>query len=65
MMIDASHQMRPNYTKESMKGTLAKVLRLVAENEIHEGFSTKKRFVKSTSGEMQYVVIVSQNGSIK
>ena len=65
MMIDAIHQIRPNYSIESIKGTVTKVLRLVAQNEIQKGFSTEKRFVKSTSGGIPHVVIVSQNGSIK
>ena len=40
-------------------------MRLVAENKILKALSTEKQFVKSTSGEMQHVVIVHQNGSIK
>ena len=63
MMIDAMHQMQSNYSIESIKGTVTKVLRLVAENEIEKGFSTKKRFVKGTSGEMPHVVIESRNVS--
>ena len=54
--------MRPYYSTEIIKW---KPLRLVAENKIQKGFSTEKQFVKNTSGEMQYVVIVHQNGSIK
>ena len=65
MMIDAIHQIRPDYYIESIKGTVTKALRLAAQNEIQKGFSTEKRFVKSTSGEMPHVVTVSQNGSIK
>ena len=65
MMIDAIHQIRPDYSIESIKGTVTKALRLAAQNEIQKGFSTEKRFVKSTSGEMPHVVTVSQNGSIK
>ena len=65
MMIDAIHQIRQNYSIESIKGTLTKALRLAAQNEIQKGFSTEKRFAKSTSGEMLHVVVVSQNGSIK
>ena len=56
MMIDATHQMQSNYSIESTKGTVTKVLQLVAENEIEKGFSTKKRFVKGTR-------IESRNGS--
>ena len=52
-------------TTERIKGTIAKALRLVAENKIQKGISTEKRFVKSTSGEMQHTVTVSQNRSIK
>ena len=65
MMIDAIHQIRPNYSIESIKGTVTKALRLVAQNEIQKGFSNEKRFVKSTSGEIPHVAIVSQKGSIK
>ena len=65
MVIDAIHQIRPNYSFESTQGTVTKALRLVTKNEMQKGFSTKKRFVKSTLGEMPHVVIVSQNGSIK
>ena len=65
MMIDAIHQIRPDYSIESIKGTVTKALRLAAQNEIQKGFSTEKRFVKSTSGEMPHLVIVSQNESIK
>ena len=65
MMIDAIHQIRPNYSIESIKGTVTKALQLVAQNEIQKGFSTEKRFVKSTSGETPHVVIVFQNGRIK
>ena len=64
-MIDAIHQIRPDYSIKSIKGTVTKALRLAAQNEIQKGFSTEKRFVKSTSGEMPHVVTVSQNGSIK
>ena len=65
MVIDAIHQIRPNYSFESTQGTVTKALRLVTKNEMQKGFSTKKRFIKSTLGEMPHVVIVSQNGSIK
>ena len=65
IMIDAIHQIRPNYSIESIKGTVTKALRLAAQNEIQNRFSTEKRFVKSTSGGMPHVIIVSQNGSIK
>ena len=65
MVIDAIHQIRTNYSIESIQGTVTKPLQLVAKNEIQKGFSTAKRFVKSTSGEMPHVIIVSQNGSIK
>ena len=64
-MIDAIHQIRPDYSIKSIKGTVTKALRLAAQNEIQKGFSTEKRFVKSTSGEMPHLVIVSQNESIK
>ena len=65
MVIDAIHQTRPNHSIESIQGMVTKALRLVAQNEIQKGFSTEKRFVKSTSDEIPHVVIVSQNGSIK
>ena len=64
-IIDATHQIWPNYSIESIKGTIAKAFRLVAENEIQKEFSTEKRFVKRTSGEMPQVVIVPQNRSMK
>ena len=51
-MIDAIHQARPNYSIESIKGTVAKTLRLVTKNETQKEFSTEKRFVKNTSGRM-------------
>ena len=41
MMIDAIHQIRPNYSIESIKGTVTKTLRLVAQNEIQKAFSTE------------------------
>ena len=44
---------------------VAKALQLVAENEMQKRFFTEKRFVKSTSSETPYVVIVPQNRSIK
>ena len=65
MVIDAIYQIRQNYSVESIQGTVTKALRLVAQNDIRKGFSIEKRFVKSTSGEMPHVLIVSQNGSIK
>ena len=65
MVIDAIYQIRPSYSFESIQGTVTKALRLVTQNDIQKGFSIEKRFVKSTSGEMPHVWIVSQNGSIK
>ena len=64
-MIHTIHEIRPNYSIQSIKGTIAKALRLVAENEIQKRFFTEKRVAKSTSGEIPQVVIVSQNVSIK
>ena len=51
-MIDAIHHTRPNYSIESIKGTVAKTLRLVTKNETQKEFSTEKRFVKNTSGRI-------------
>ena len=64
-MIHKIHQTRSNYSTESIKGTKVKALRLLVENKIQKGFPTEKQFVKSTSGEIPHLVIVSQNGSIK
>ena len=65
MLIDAIYQIRPNYPVESIQGTVTKDLRLVEQKDIQKRFSIEKRFVKSTSGEMPHLLIVSQNGSIK
>ena len=64
MMIHAIHNI-PNYYIDSIKRMVAKALQLVAENEMQKRFFTEKRFVKSTSSETPYVVIVPQNRSIK
>ena len=64
-MIDGIHQIRPNYSIDSIKRVVTKALQLVAQNEIQKGFFTEKWFVKSTSSEMPDVVIVPLNGSIK
>ena len=47
-MIDVVHQIWPDYSTENIKGMIAKSLQLVAKNEMYKGFSTEKRFVKST-----------------
>ena len=65
MMIDAIHQTQPNYSIESIKRAVTKSLRLIAQNEIQQGFLTEKRFIKSTSGKMPHIVISTQNGNIK
>ena len=48
MVIDAIHQIPPNHSIERIQGTVTKALRLVAQSEIQKGFSTEKRFAKST-----------------
>ena len=42
MMIDVIHQIRPDYSIESIKRVVNKALRLVAQNEIQNEFSTEK-----------------------
>ena len=41
METDAIHQIQPNYSFESIQGTVTKALQLVAKNEMQKGFSTK------------------------
>ena len=41
-MIDATHQIRPNYSIESIKRGVTKALRPVAKNEIQKGVFTEK-----------------------
>ena len=48
MVIDAIHQIPPNHSIERIQGTVTKALRLVAQSEVQKGFSTEKRFAKST-----------------
>ena len=54
-----SCQMRPNYSIEIIKGTIAKALRLVAENDIQKGFY--RRYIVTLIPTLNKVYKQTQN----
>ena len=48
-IVSAIIAVRPEYSKESIRGAVTKAQKIVKSNEIVPGFDSSKRFVKSSS----------------
>ena len=52
--------MRPEYSKESIRGAVTKAQKIVKNNEIVPGFDSNKRFVKNSSFQQPHIFIMER-----
>ena len=61
-IVSAIIAVRPEYSKESIRGAVTKAQKIVKSNEIVPGFDSSKRFVKSSSSYQPHTVSIHGEG---
>ena len=63
-IVSAITGVRPEYSKESIRGAVTKAQKIVKNNKIVPGFDSNKRFVKSSSSHQPHTVSIHGEGCL-